>query len=198
MEMTFINFWQEIVRNPMLFITVLLTLGVIFVNGWTDAPNAIATCVATRCMPVRAAIMMSAVFNFLGVFVMTQINSSVASTISSMVDFGDHTNEALIALCAALLSIVIYSTAASFFGIPTSESHSLIAGLSGAAIAIQHGVSGINFDEWKKVLYGLVLSLVLGFVTGWAVCKLLTVLCRAIAEKQTAFSEGHRLPVRQL
>ena len=162
MEMTFINFWQEIVRNPMLFITVLLTLGVIFVNGWTDAPNAIATCVATRCMPVRAAIMMSAVFNFLGVFVMTQINSSVASTISNMVDFGDHTNEALIALCAALLSIVIYSTAASFFGIPTSESHSLIAGLSGAAIAIQHGVSGINFDEWKKVLYGLVLSLVFG------------------------------------
>lgn len=87
MEMTFINFWQEIVRNPMLFITVLLTLGVIFVNGWTDAPNAIATCVATRCMPVRAAIMMSAVFNFLGVFVMTQINSSVASTISNMGGF---------------------------------------------------------------------------------------------------------------
>lgn len=114
MELTFVNFWQDIISNPMLFITVLLTLGVIFVNGWTDAPNAIATCVATRCMPVRAAIMMSAVFNFLGVFVMTQINSSVASTISNMVDFGNHTDEALIALCAALLSIVIYSTAASF------------------------------------------------------------------------------------
>ena len=68
MELTFVNFWQDIISNPMLFITVLLTLGVIFVNGWTDAPNAIATCVATRCMPVRAAIMMSAVFNFLGVF----------------------------------------------------------------------------------------------------------------------------------
>ena len=154
MELTFINFWQEVVRNPVLFITVVLTLGVIFVNGWTDAPNAIATCVATRCMPVRAAILMSAGFNFLGVFVMTQINSSVASTISNMVDFGEHTDEALIALCAALLSIVIYSTAASFFGIPTSESHSLIAGLSGAAIAIQQGVGGINFDEWVKVLYG--------------------------------------------
>ena len=56
MELTFVNFWQDIISNPMLFITVLLTLGVIFVNGWTDAPNAIATCVATRCMPVRAAI----------------------------------------------------------------------------------------------------------------------------------------------
>ena len=105
MEMTFINFWQEIVRNPMLFITVLLTLGVIFVNGWTDAPNAIATCVATRCMPVRAAIMMSAVFNFLGVFVMTQINSSVASTISSMVDFwGSHKRS----FDCAVRSIVIH------------------------------------------------------------------------------------------
>ena len=42
MELTFVNFWQDIISNPMLFITVLLTLGVIFVNGWTDAPNAIA------------------------------------------------------------------------------------------------------------------------------------------------------------
>ena len=52
---------------------------------------------------------MSAVFNFLGVFIMTQINSSVASTISNMVDFGGDTHGALIALCAALLSIVVYS-----------------------------------------------------------------------------------------
>ena len=71
----------------------------------------------------------------------------------------------MIALCAALLSIVVYSVAASFFGIPTSESHSLIAGLSGAAIAIQHGIGGINGSEWVKVLYGLVLSLALGFLT---------------------------------
>ena len=155
-----------------------LTLGVIFVNGWTDAPNAIATCVTTRCMNVRAAIIMSAVFNFLGVFVMTKINSSVASTISNMVDFGGNTHEALVALCAALFSIVVYSVGASLFGIPTSESHSLIAGLSGAAIAIQSGIGGINMGEWAKVLYGLVLSLVLGFVTGWAVCKLVTLVCR--------------------
>ena len=177
-------FWQDMAGNPILCIMVLFTLGVIFVNGWTDAPNAIATCVTTRCLSVRGAILMSAAFNFLGVFIMTQLNSAVASTISNMVDFGNNTHYAMIALCAALLSIVVYSVTASFFGIPTSESHSLIAGLSGAAIAIQHGVSGINFDEWKKVLYGLVLSLVLGFVTGWAVCKLLTVLCRAMDRRK--------------
>ena len=44
---------------------------------------------------------MSAVFNFLGVLVMTHINSAVASTISNMVDFGGETDKALIALCAA-------------------------------------------------------------------------------------------------
>ncbi len=158
---------------------------VIFVNGWTDAPNAIATCVTTRCMRVRSAVIMAAVFNFLGVFIMTQLNASVASTISNMVDFGGNTHEALIALCAALFSIVVYSVVASLFGIPTSESHSLIAGLSGAAIAIQSGIGGINMDEWVKVLYGLVASLVIGFAMGWVVCKLVTVICAGMDRRRT-------------
>ena len=115
---------------------------------------------------------------------MTQINSAVASTISNMVDFGSNTHEALIALCAALLSIVVYSVAASIFGIPTSESHSLIAGLTGAAIAIQQGIGGINGAEWVKVLYGLVLSLILGFASGWVVCKLLTIICRNLERRR--------------
>ena len=75
MDVSFTAFIQDILSSPVLMITVALTLGVIFVNGWTDAPNAIATCITTRCMGVRSAIWMSAVFNFLGVFVMTQINS---------------------------------------------------------------------------------------------------------------------------
>ncbi len=179
------SFLQSVTSSPVLLITVLLTLGVIFVNGWTDAPNAIATCITTRCMSTRSAIWMSAIFNFLGVFVMTQINSSVASTISNMVDFGGNTREALIALCAALFSIVVYSVGASYFGIPTSESHSLIAGLSGAAIAIQNGIGGINMDEWAKVLYGLVLSLILGFATGWVVCKVVSLVCYRMDRRKT-------------
>lgn len=177
-------FLQEIVANPILAITVLLTLGVIFVNGWTDAPNAIATCISTRCMNVRPAIIMSAIFNFLGVLIMTHINASVASTISNMVDFGTNTNEALVALCAALFSIVAYSVGASIFGIPTSESHSLIAGLTGAALAIHGGLDGVNGDEWIKVIYGLVLSLVVGFALGWGICKLLTIACANVDRRR--------------
>ena len=177
-------FLQEVVANPVLAITVLLTLGVIFVNGWTDAPNAIATCISTRCMNVRPAIIMSAIFNFLGVLIMTHLNASVASTISNMVDFGTDTQVALVALCAALFSIVVYSVGASIFGIPTSESHSLIAGLTGAAIALQGGLDGVNGEEWIKVIYGLVLSLVLGFAIGWGICKAVSILCANVDRRR--------------
>ena len=159
-------------------------MGVIFVNGWTDAPNAIATCVTTRCMRVRSAIIMSAICNFFGVLIMTHINASVASTISNMVDFGGDTTMALIALCAALFSIVVYSVGASIFGIPTSESHSLIAGLTGAAIALG-GAGGVNMDEWIKVIYGLVMSLLFGFAIGWATAKVVTVICAGLDRRRT-------------
>ena len=185
MDVSFTHFVAQVTSSPPLAITTLLTLAVIFVNGWTDAPNAIATCVTTRCMRPKPAILMSAALNFAGVLVMTRLNASVATTISNMVDFGTDTQAALIALAAALFSIVVYSVVASVFGIPTSESHSLIAGLTGAAIAIQGGMGGVNGDEWVKVIYGLVMSLVLGFAIGWVSCKLVT-LAFAGADRRRA------------
>lgn len=185
MDVSLAQFVAQVVSNPILAVTVLLTLGVIFVNGWTDAPNAIATAVTTRSINIRPAIIMSAVFNFLGVLLMTMINSSVASTISNMVDFGADTQMALVALCAALFSIVVYSVGASIFGIPTSESHSLIAGLTGAALAVQGGLDGVNGQEWIKVVYGLVLSLALGFALGWGICKALTIICANMDRRRT-------------
>jgi len=169
-------FWSQMTANPLLFIAVMLTLGVILVNGWTDAPNAIATCVVTRCMSPRAAILMAAVFNFLGVFVMTLVNATVAETITKMVDFGDDPDKAIIALSAALFAIVLWATLAWLFGIPTSESHALIAGLTGSAIAIHGSFAGVNGGEWIKVLYGIGISVALGFGLGWLVCKLVTMI----------------------
>lgn len=174
--MDLFEFLSQMLHNPMLLASSILTLGVILVNGWTDAPNAIATCVSTRAINVRKAIIMAAIFNFLGVLVMTTINSSVAFTIYNMVDFGEDSHMALIALCAAMAAIVIWATAAWYFGIPTSESHALIAGISGAAVAIQNSFSGINGEEWIKVIYGIILSTILGFATGFLSSKA-TVLC---------------------
>ena len=189
-----LDFWYQMTGNPLLFIAVTLTLGVILVNGWTDAPNAIATCVTTRCMRPRAAILMAAVFNFLGVFFMTMINATVAETITKMVDFGNDPDEAIIALSAALFAIVLWATLAWVFGIPTSESHALIAGLTGSAIALHGSFDGVNGGEWVKVLYGIVISVVLGFGLGWLVCKLVTKLFyKANRQKTEEFFKGAQI-----
>ena len=189
-----LDFWYQMTANPLLFVAVMLTLGVILVNGWTDAPNAIATCVTTRCMRPRAAILMAAVFNFLGVFVMTLINATVAETITKMVDFGTDPNEALIALSAALFAIVLWATLAWMFGIPTSESHALIAGLPGSAIALHGSLDCVNGGEWVKVIYGIFISVILGFGLGWIVCKIVTKLFyKADRRKTEGFFRGAQI-----
>ena len=191
MTITLGDFLHGISTNPSLLIVSILTLGVVLVNGWTDAPNAIATCVSTRSITPKAAILMAVVFNFLGVFVMTAINKQVAETIYNMVDFGDNAREALLALCAAMIAIVIWATAASMFGIPTSESHALIAGLSGAAIAAHDSISGINGAEWIKVIYGLGLSSVLGYCMGFGTVRIVEFICKRIDRRRTqGFFQG--------
>ena len=179
------EFISQLINNPALAITALLTLAVIMVNGWTDAPNAIATCVSTRAIKAKPAILMAAVFNFLGVLVMTMVNSTVAQTISNMVNFKGDSHDALIALCAAMVAIVLWATAAWIFGIPTSESHALIAGLSGAAIALQNGFSGINPAEWMKVFIGLALSTFLGFGMGFGAAKSTEFVCKGMNREKT-------------
>jgi PiT family inorganic phosphate transporter len=127
---------------------------------------------------------MAVVFNFLGVLVMTMLTPKVAETISKMVTFETGTgDEPLIVLSAALFAIVIWATAAWYFGIPTSESHALIAGITGAAMSLG-GLGAINFSEWRKVLIGLVISVVLGFVSGWLITKVLCFFFRRVRRQK--------------
>ena len=189
-----LQFLNQMMTNPLLFVAVVLTLGVILVNGWTDAPNAIATCVVTRCMPPRAAILMAAVFNFLGVFIMTKISNEVAVTITSMVNFGENSGKTIIiVLCAAMFAIVVWATLAWAFGIPTSESHALIAGLTGGAMALC-GLDAIVWGQWVKVLYGIVISVTLGFGFAFAICKLVTrIFYKSNRHKTEPFFKGAQI-----
>ena len=194
MSVEFSNFIGQLFTNPSLFIITILISGVILVNGWTDAPNAIATCVSTRSLSPKKSLIMAAVFNFLGVFTMTLINSTVAQTIYNIVDFGNNATAALTALCAALIAIVVWAVLAWLFGIPTSESHALIAGLSGSAIAIQGGIAGINGAEWVKVIYGIIISTILGFGMGFGVTKIIEIVCKNIdRRKTTKFFKGTQI-----
>jgi PiT family inorganic phosphate transporter len=138
---------------PVLF----LVLAAEFVNGWTDSPNAIATVVSTRVLSPGQAVIMAAVLNIVGALV---TGTAVATTIGTGIVKPEVIG--LPAVAAAMLTIVVWSVVAWFYGIPTSESHELIAGLTGAGLAAA-GPSVLLWEGWQKVLIGLGFSTLLGF-----------------------------------
>lgn len=154
----------------------LLAVAVIFVNGWTDAPNAIATAVGSGALPFRRAVRLAAVCNFIGAAVSCLLFPAVAATVGDLVRF-DHEQSALTALCAAMITIVLWAALAWRFGLPTSESHALLAGLSGSALALGGGSAALNGWAWGKVGIGMVLSLVLGVLAGHLARRLLARHC---------------------
>lgn len=162
------------------FTAVILVSSVIFVNGLTDAPNAIATCVTTRSLSVRQAVFMSAVLNFFGVFISGKYSAAVTDTIMNMVDFGGNEKASSVALCGAMFSIVLWAVSAWYFGIPTSESHALVAGLTGSALSVNGSFAGININQWIKAIYGLVFSCLLGLVGGYVICRIIIAIFRNI------------------
>lgn len=171
---------SAVAGDPVLGVIIVLCLGATIVNGATDAPNAIATVVGTRAMGSNSAIAMAAVFNFLGLVAVTSISTAVAGTIFGMVDFDGDNHAALVALAAAMVAIIVWGVAAWALGIPTSQSHSLIAGITGAAIALQGGLGGVNGAEWIKVVYGLVISTCLGFGCGWLFTRIIKLICQGM------------------
>jgi len=138
---------------------LLLILAAEFVNGWTDAPNAIATVVSTRVMKPGHAVIMAAVLNLAGTFAGT----AVAATIGKGIINPDLVDIQTIG--AAVMGIVVWSTIAWYYGLPTSESHGLVAGLAGAGLATA-GWDALLWDGWKKVFIGIAFSSVLGFFIG--------------------------------
>lgn len=177
-----------------MLLSVVLTLSVVFVNGWTDAPNAIATCVTTRCISMGGAVVLAAACNFFGVVGMSLVNAAVAETINGMVDFGTAAGEASLALSGALFSIVVWAVLAWYYGIPTSESHALIAGLTGGAIALHGGLDGVSGSAWSKILGGLFGSVLLGFLLGWLICRLVRRLFARVERRRTErFFRGAQL-----
>ena len=146
-------FAAALMGDPVLALIVVLTLGATVVNGATDAPNAIATVVGTKAMRPGPAIAMAAVCNFVGLAAITMVSSAVALTIFKMVDFGGDNQAALIALAAAMVAIIVWGVTAWYFGIPTSQSHSLIAGITGAASEAGLNIENLVNKSRKDVAY---------------------------------------------
>ena len=150
--------------------TMIIVFMLIFTNALTDASNSISTLVGTKVMSLRKAAFMSAVFDFLGVVVMSFINISIAGCISNMVKLSSD-NLGIAGFAIAMLSVILFSLWALKFGIPTSETHGFMAGLTGSGIAI-NGINAINFSEWEVIVKGLLLSVVGATLMSFLMCIL--------------------------
>ena len=161
-----LSFFAAMGENPVLMLIAGLTAAVVLVNGWTDAPNAIAGAVATGALSFRRAAALAAVCNLAGTLLAAIGSAPVAETLYTIASFGGDSRLALCALCAALTGIVAWGVLAWRFGVPTSESHALVAGVSGAALAMPGGAANLHAGAWGRVGLGLLLSVGLGLALG--------------------------------
>jgi PiT family inorganic phosphate transporter len=151
----------------LLIFTLILVLAAEFVNGWTDAPNAIATVVTTRVLSPAKAVSMAAVLNIVGALT---TGVAVATTIGEGIVKQEFISLPVVA--AAMLTILVWSGITWYFAIPTSKSHELIAGLTGAGLAAA-GKDVLLWSGWEKVIIGLGFSTILGFFFGVLIMSIL-------------------------
>lgn len=152
-------------------LVLFLVLAAEFVNGWTDAPNAIATVVSTRVLSPMVAVVMATILNIVG----AMSGTAVAATIGKGII--DPEVAGLPTVGAAMAALIFWSTLAWWYGLPTSESHALVAGLAGAGLAVA-GPAVLEWDGWQKVLIGLLFSTFLGFGGGYLVLSAIFKLFR--------------------
>lgn len=164
----FFNSFSGIFDTPWGIFALLLSFGVIFVNGWTDAPNAIASSVCSGALSMKRACMLCAICNFGGVFLISVVNSSVAKCIFSLAGFDGAFG--ICAFCASFASIMIFGVIAWYFGMPSSESHAMIASLAGASCAL-HG-SFKTGDKFLEIIIFTILCSVFAFTLSFFSSKL--------------------------
>jgi inorganic phosphate transporter, PiT family len=163
-------------------LVLVVVLGIVFdfINGFHDTANAVATSVATRVLSPGRAVLMAGVLNFLGALSGTAVATTVGTGIVAP---AAATQDVVVAaLCAAIVwNLVTWSA-----GIPSSSSHALVFSLVGAAVAAA-GWEAVLWPGVEKVLQGLVLSPVLGFLGAFALMVLLLRLfARALPVAVTA------------
>lgn len=142
----------------LLIAVIVLALVFDYINGFHDAANAIATVVSTGVLPVRTAVFLAGVMNFVG----AMTGTAVARTIAS--GFADPGVVTQTVVLGALIGACAWNLLTWWWGIPSSSSHALIGGLAGSVVA--H--AGISEFSWSalvhKVLVPLVVSPTLGFI----------------------------------
>jgi len=139
----------------LLGLVIVAALAFDFINGFHDTANAIATCISTRALSIRNAILMAAGLNFLGAFVSTHVATTIGKGIV------DPSNVTQIVVLSALAGAIFWDLLTWHYGIPASSSHAIIGGLIGAVVA-SRGFHPLHWGGISKILIAIVVSPVVG------------------------------------
>jgi len=157
--------------DPFTMLILIIIAGLAFnlSNGWHDGANSISVIVYTGGLKPYPAVIMSAIFNFIGPFV---VGTAVAKTIGTeVIPEGKITS---LLIFAALISGIAWDTLTWVWGLPISSSHALIGGLVGAGVA-SYGVYGVKwYGLIEKVIIPLATSPLIGLFTGFIAMKTLS------------------------
>jgi len=157
-------------------ITILIVSLVIifdFINGFHDTATAVATSITTRALTPKIAILVCAVFNFMGAFTGTAVAKTVGENIVSFKSIP------LWVIMGVLISSIVWNLITWYFGIPSSSSHALIGSLVGGGIAYTCSFDTVNwYNLFHSVILWLFLSPVIGFVAGYIIMKLLNFILK--------------------
>jgi len=133
-----------------------------FVNGFNDSANSVATVIGTRVLKPLHAVALSAAANFVGPFV---FGVAVATTIAKGIVSPDDITVYMI--IGGLAGAIAWSSLCTYFGLPISNSHSLIGGIMGAGI-IGLGFEQLVYGGLTKVFTGIIIAPIGGIIFGMA------------------------------
>ena len=166
-------------------LVIVLALAFDFINGFHDTANAIATCIATRSLSPRIAIIMSAFLNFVGAMVSTGVAKTIGGEIVTSPQMVDST-----VLIAALFAAIVWNLFTWKIGMPSSSSHALIGGVLGA-VTISYGTGAINGNGVFMIVAGLIGSPVIAMFSGYVIMTLLFILFRNVVRSKVNYISLH-------
>jgi PiT family inorganic phosphate transporter len=131
-----------------LFLALLFGLYMAWGIGANDVANAMATSVGSKAVTVKQAILIAAVFEFLGAFLAGgEVTSTIRKGIIDSELLADDPEVLICGMLAALLAAAVWLTIASHNGWPVSTTHSIVGAIVGfAAVAV-----GVDAVHWSKV-----------------------------------------------
>lgn len=146
---------------PLLLAVIIAALIFEFINGWNDAANAIATVVSTKVLSPFNALLLAATMNMIGALTGTAVAKTIVTGLVRT-DGGTMAPDVVILMIfSAMVGAIVWGRWMGFLGLPTSSSHALIGGLSGAAVAAG-GVKVLKGAGIGKVLLALFFSPIFG------------------------------------